>query len=89
MQMKRLFYASILLTAPFIAGCAGCRNDMKHAWSGVAGLDRTITLYAADGSVIREWKTRAKVEDRGGTVWFLDANNNAVTVSGTFVVQEQ
>ncbi len=65
------------------------RNIAKHVKSSVVGLDRHITLYASDGRVIREWTTRTKTEDKGGTIYFLDAGGKAVTVSGTFVVEER
>ena len=88
--MNSLKSLTLLLSMlPFTVGCAGCQNNWKHMQSGAFGLNRTITLYGADGASIREWKTKAKVEDRGGTCWFLDAEGNAVTISGTFVIEEK
>lgn len=87
--MKRICLLLLaVLCLPF-AGCAGCQNDMKHAWSDVAGLDREIVLYDAYGHPIRQWRTRAKVEDEGGTCYFLDADGKAVIISGTFVIEEK
>jgi len=67
---------------------AGCRNEMKHLKSSVVGLNRVITLYDANGNVIRQWKTKAKVEPSGSSVWFLDDNGRATSIAGTFVVEE-
>lgn len=76
----------MLLTLP---GCtAGCQNQMKHIQSNWSGLNRRITVYGASGEPIRQWETKAKVEDKGGTCWFLDKDGKAVTVSGTFVIEE-
>jgi hypothetical protein len=72
-----------------LTGCGEISNTFKHLHSSFTGLNRKITLYDANGHVIHEWVTKAKVEDNGGTCWFLDSNDKAVTVSGTFIVQEQ
>jgi uncharacterized lipoprotein YehR (DUF1307 family) len=72
-----------------LTGCGEWHNFTKHLHSSVTGLNRRITLYDANGHTIKEWVTQAKVEDNGGTCYFLDANDKAVTVSGTFIVQEQ
>lgn len=79
----------LLGAACIVGGCSEFRNTMKHVESSFTGLSRKITLYAVDGKVIREWETTSKVEDQGGTVYFLDKNGKAITVSGTFVVEEK
>lgn len=87
MKIRPLFLLMALLAV--VPGCASCSNDWKHIKSSVLGLKRTITLYAADGSVIREWHAKAKVEDNGGTAYFIDDGGHAITVSGTFVIEEE
>lgn len=84
MKKKTLLIALLIASM----GCGQIRNSFKHLHSSLTGLHRHITLYANDGSVIREWDTTAKVEDQGGTVWFI-VNGKAVTVAGTFVVEEK
>lgn len=86
--MKKFLYLFLCLLLFSISGCASCRNDIKHMKSSWVGLDRHIILYDANGKVIREWTTTSKVEDKGGTVWFL-VEGKAYTVSGTFVVEEK
>ena len=73
-----------------LLGLSGCnlRNTLKHTKSDIFGLDRKITLYSNTGTIIKEWRTRAKIEDHGGTVYFI-ADGKAVTISGTFIVEEQ
>lgn len=83
--MKTKIALSILAALTF-ASCS-LANKVKHLQSSLIGLDRKITLYTSDGHVLREWKTRAQIEDRGGTVYFI-CDGKAVTVSGTFVVEE-
>ncbi len=72
-----------------VTGCGVGANALKHLHSSFTGLNHKITLYSANGAVIKEWVTQAKVEDNGGTCFFLDDKDKAVTISGTFVVQEQ
>ena len=86
--MKRAWMIlAVLCLLPF-TGCAGCRNDWKHLQSDFVGLKRRVTMYAADGSVIKEWEIQAKVEDNGGTCYFIDDDGHAVTVAGDFIIQE-
>jgi len=71
-----------------LSGCGAFENAGKHLHSSLTGLDRKITLYDMTGKPIREWRTQAKVEDRGGTCFFI-VNGKAVTISGTFIIEEQ
>jgi len=65
------------------------RNQLKHIQSNIVGLNRKITLFDTSGKELRSWTTKTKVEDRGGTLYFLNHDGKAVIVSGTFVVEEQ
>ncbi len=80
------FIALSLVFLP-LAGCNGCYNKWKHLQSDVIGIDRTITLYNANGEPIKSWKTSSKIEDQGGTIYFL-VDGKTVTISGTFIVEE-
>lgn len=87
--MKRISLVMLLALLPIVStGCAGCRNEWKHLESDMIGLDRTITLYGATGEPIREWRTQSKVEDRGGSCYFL-IDGKAIIVAGTFVIEEK
>ena len=86
---KSLITISLIVTAFALSGCGKFANGLKHTQSDWFGLNRTITLYAGNGTnIINTWHTTSKVEDRGGSCYFLDANNKAVIISGTFVIQE-
>lgn len=86
--MKSLNVILVAIALVSLTGCGGCANTLKHTQSDWFGLNRKITLYNANGGVIKEWQTKAKIEDRGGSVYFLDKNGKATTISGTFVVEE-
>ena len=76
-----------LAAVALLAGC-GLQNTFKHVESSLIGLRRVITLYDANGGVIKRWATTAKVEDNGGTAYFI-VNGKAVTIAGTFIIEEQ
>jgi len=87
------FYHAWMMVAAMsllsLTGCAGCQNAIKHMQSDISGLNRRITLYGADGTEIKTWETQAKVEDQGGTCYFLDDDGKAVIISGTFIIEEK
>lgn len=72
----------------FLTGCAGCQQKWSHTKSNWVGLDRTITIYANDGSVIKQWETKGQVEDRGGSFRFL-VDGKAITLAGTVIIEEK
>ncbi len=86
----RLVFALGLLAAVLLAGgCSkGCQQRVSHLKSNLIGLDRTITLYAHDGSVIRVWEGRFQVEATGGSARFIH-EGKAVYISGTFIIEEK
>ena len=89
-KLKTVAVVAVMCSALLcLTGCGVISNAFKHLHSSITGLNRKITLYDANGHTIKEWVTKAKVEDNGGTCWFLDTNDKAVTISGTFIVQEQ
>lgn len=79
----------MVLSLALFAGCtAGQQLELKKQQAGIWGLTRTITLYGADGQEVRRWQTKSAVSDKGGSCYFLDANGKAVTISGSFVIEE-
>ena len=71
-----------------ISGCGDWAQTVSHTRSSLFGLDRTITLYANDGSAIRSWETKTQVEDQGGSFRFL-ADGKAITIAGTVIIEEK
>ncbi len=63
------------------------QQRISHAESSAIGLDRTITLYANDGKPIKSWKGRVQVETEGGAARFI-LHGKAVTISGTYIIEE-
>ena len=85
--MKKIVMLVIL--GSLLSGCGELSNDVKHIKSTWVGLNRHITLFDANGKAIREWDTKAQVEDRGGSCFFLDANGKAIRIAGTYLIEEK
>lgn len=82
-----LVVACIIVVVMLIARTPGCQQVCSHLKAELVGLDRTVTLYANDGSIIRTWRLCGQVEDRGGSFRFL-YKGNAIQVSGTVLIEE-
>ncbi len=81
--------SGFLAVALLAGGCTkGCQQRVSHLKSNLVGLDRTITLYAHDGSVIRAWDGRFQVEASAGSARFIH-EGKAVYIAGTFVIEEK
>jgi hypothetical protein len=69
--------------------CAKWQQDLKHFNSQMIGLKRVVTLYSADGSVIKEWRgNNMRVEHVPGGISFIH-NGKVIIISGTFTVEEE
>lgn len=88
-RLKILGLAAFAAGALFLNGCKGCQNQVSYFKSGIFGLNRVVTLYGVDGHVIKTWSGNFNVEDQGGTIRFLDERGKAITISGTFTIEEQ
>lgn len=87
---KRGFFLSILVIA--LITTSGCterqRKNLKHFKSDIIGLKRKVTLYDAQGKIIKQWQGRFKIEIQGNYISFIDDNGKDVKISGTVVVEE-
>ncbi len=92
--MKKLAIRMILSLAALglalsVSGCTkGCQQQVSHMKSSLIGLDRTITLYAVDGSIIKSWEGRFQVETGGSSARFIH-EGKTVHISGTFIIEEK
>ena len=77
-----------LIVALLLSGCQDMQQAWSHTESSFVGLNRHITLFSADGHVVREWDGRFNIETKDGMLRFL-SNGKAVIVQGTYVVEEK
>jgi len=72
----------------FLNGCAYLEQGCSEMKSEMVKLDRTITLYANDGSVMRVWDGKIFVDADGSDIRFM-YNGKAVRISGTYIIEEK
>jgi len=87
MLKKLVVIGATLALLGGIAGCEDAAKSLKHFQSSTVGLTRIVTLYNCDGTVIKTWSGRFKVEIIGGTASFI-VDGKEVKVSGIFTVEE-
>ena len=84
--MKNLLLISIFL---LLTACGEVDNVVNDVKSSTGLLNRTITLYANDGHVIKLWNTTNLIEYNGPVAAFVDKQGTNVRVSGTFIVESK
>lgn len=85
--MKYLILIVLALAIFALCGCEDIKHEVSHIKSSVIGLNRTVTLYAVDGSPIKVWQGGMKVETETGIARFI-YEGKAVIISGTYVIEE-
>lgn len=83
--MKNVLLTIMVLS---LCGCQMAKNLGRAVVSSTTGISRNITLYAADGQVIRGWQTKSSINDEGAVVCFYDSQGRAIQVAGTVVVEQ-
>lgn len=86
--MKKIRIIGLVFLALSLSGCQDCKKEFRHMHSSFTGLNRRVTLYAVDGSVIRTWEGQFMVENDGPVASFIDDDNNEIKIAGTFVIEE-
>lgn len=87
LKMHTLLLAIALGTTALLSGC----TDAGRAQLSAYGETFQVTLYAANGSVIKTWTSDGKVqaEEQSDGWYFMDAKTHMlVRVSGTVVVEQ-
>lgn len=79
----------ILGSLVLLASCNSCRQDIKAIKSRTAGINRTVTLYDANGKLVRSWDINSTYQTAGTGINFLDKNEKFVAINGTFIIEEK
>ena len=80
---KLIIIASLIL----LSGCGRVDGLVNSFKSYTGNLDRTVTLYTANGEVIKSWETNNEILYSGPVAAFIDKKGMNVRVSGTFVIE--
>ncbi|MFQ5517457.1 MAG: hypothetical protein ACE5E8_07765 [Acidimicrobiia bacterium] len=85
-----MYLAAALAAAALAWGLAGCTDASRSKIMGY-GSQFQVTLYACDGSVIREWTSSGKVksEETSDGYYFMDkGSGRLIEVTGTLVIEK-
>ena len=88
MRTRICLVLGLALLVFLLDGCEGCRKDLRHMASSLSGLDRVVTLYSLNGTVIKQWRGKFVVEITDGIASFIDENDNEIKVNGTYTVEQ-
>ena len=83
--MKRAF---LVISVCLLCSCGTCDNFAKDMDSEFGGLDRRVTLYAADGSSIGVWEGDIYVEEEETDGLSFLLNGERVIINGTYLIEE-
>ena len=83
--MKKILIAIAVLVA--LSGCGRIDTVVNKFESAAGMLNRTVTLYTADGKVIKTWETKNQIDYIGGVAAFIDKDGVNVRISGTFIIE--
>jgi hypothetical protein len=78
----------VVIAVVLLWNIEGCQQKRSHIASTTYGLDRKITLYNDQGTPIKVWEGRTKVEREGASARFL-INGKAIIISGTYTIEEK
>jgi hypothetical protein len=76
-----------VLSAIILAGCGQVDSTINSFKSSAGLLERKVTLYTADGTVLRTWVTDNQIEYAGPVAGFIAKDGTNVRISGTFVIE--
>lgn len=83
--MKRITW---MLTTLFLSGCAMVQRECTSLKADMIALDRIITVYGADGTVLKRWDTRTVIAENNGCMWFLH-HGKMMGACGTVIAEEK
>jgi predicted small secreted protein len=84
--MKKLI-AIVAIATVTLAGCGKIDSAVNGIKSATGMLERTVTLYNANGQVIKSWVTDNQIEYAGPVAGFIAKDGTNVRVSGTFIIE--
>lgn len=86
---KKIVIIGIALIAVALSSCQGIKNGAKDFQANFEGINRTITLYSADGTLIKSWNTgNVSIRTQGSSVDWIQ-NGKRVIISGTYIIEEK
>jgi uncharacterized lipoprotein YehR (DUF1307 family) len=86
--MKKILIILLAMLVLILVGCEALNNQVKSIESDVRGLDRVVTLYANDGSVIKRYEGKFTIKTEDGVLIFTH-DGKRIILNGTYIVEEK
>lgn len=89
MKKTKVFQVIAISMICCLCSCGSCRGCGKDFSSEFGGLERRVTIYANDGSVIEAWEGDIFVEAvESDGLGFLTEDNKRIIINGTYIIEE-
>ena len=90
--MNKKIAATVLCLTLFATGLTGCSSwsrDVKSIKSDLTGgLNRTVSVYAQDGTLIKSWTGKFDVSESTDETFF-DIDGKRVIIQGGIIINEE
>ena len=84
--MKKIIVITILASTMLFAGCASLERSLKDIDSNLSGgLDRTLTVYNANGDVLKTYKGKIDLETTEGGIVKFDLDGKRIMYYNCYV----
>lgn len=90
MKRKLVILLVLIICAMSLIGCESWSRSVKSVKSDLGGgLDRTVTVYSYDGTVIKSWTGKFDVSENSNETFFDDENGKRVIIQGGIIINEE
>lgn len=84
--MKKIIVITILASTMLFSGCASLERGLKDIGSDLSGgLDRTLTVYNANGDVLKTYKGKIDLETTEGGIVKFDLDGKRIMYYNCYV----
>ena len=84
--MKKSLIVLVVIVTLFLSGCASMKRGMKDLKSDFGGgLERTLTVYNANGDVLKTYTGKIDLESTEGGIVKFDLNGKRIMYYNCYV----
>ena len=84
--MRKIIIVAMAIMLMFATSCASLKRDMKDLESNFGdGLDRIVTVYTADGEVLKTYEGKIDLAPTEGGIVKFDLNGQRIMYYNCYV----
>lgn len=84
--MRKIIIVAMAIMLMFATSCASLKRDMKDLKSNFGnGLDRIVTVYTADGEVLKTYEGKIDLAPTEGGIVKFDLNGQRIMYYNCYV----